>query len=144
MRSMNETKRRHLCQLATLAFCLCVSNGATALADQFSFKCEQVQAGYLRYFTFDDLRKRVVAYNFLGGQIVGPLLRGDIRSVSDEEIKFDLVAYDNPNLKIGDFTLERKEGWMTPSRPGEQDRQPCEPTPLRTVMDLWQVLPHDP
>jgi hypothetical protein len=137
-------KRTSLAVGANALLFFCIFYGSTAVADQFSFKCERVSAGYLGYFTFDDLKRRVVSYNFLNGRIVGLLNKGTIRTISAQEIQFDLVVYSNPNIKIGDFTLNRKEGWMTSSRSNDEDRQTCESTPLRTVMDLWEIFPHDP
>lgn len=126
---------------AGAAVLLCAFHGSDAVADQFSFHCPA--PGFEFYLTFDDLKKRVIGYNYLNGRIPSMTYYGPIAAISPDEIQFDLVVYGNSNLKIGNFRLNRKQGWMTSSRSHYQDKQPCEPTPTRSVMDLWQLIDAD-
>jgi hypothetical protein len=124
------------------ALCLGLLCGKAG-AEEFSVLCNQ-GPGSQFYFTFDDLTKRVIEYDFIDGNSVGLIFTGAIKTTSAEEIRFDLSVYSNPNVRLGDFTLNRKEGWLESSRSNYQEKQNCQPTTLRTVMDIWRIFPHDP
>jgi hypothetical protein len=114
--------------------------GSSVFAEPFSYKCGQPEAGANYRYTFDDLRKRVIAYNFLGGHMVGFIYKGPIKTISAAEILFDLSIFDHPETVFGSYTLNRKENWLTSSRWRDSEKQPCEPTSVRSVMDFWPVF----
>jgi hypothetical protein len=114
-----------------------------AVAEEFSILCNQGPGAAQLYFTFDDQNKRVVGYNFTGAHVGGPIFTGAISAISAEEIQFGLSVYYNSNMGLGNFALNRKDGWLKgPSGSGQPGT--CHPIPLRTVMDLWEIFPHDP
>ena len=114
-----------------------------AVAAQFSILCNQGPGAAQLYFSFDDQAKRVIEYNLMGAHVGGPIFTGAIKTISAEEIQFDLSAYGNSNAKLGDFTMNRRNGWVRgPSGPGQPGT--CNPTSLRTVMDLWEIFGRDP
>lgn len=118
--------------------------GGKAVAEEFSMRCGSGPDPQL-YLTFDDQKKQAIAYGLLNGNpIPNSLSTGTIKAMSAEELQFDLFAFSNPNAKLGDYTLNRKDGWLESSRSNYQEKQKCHPTPLRTIMDLWEVFPHDP
>jgi hypothetical protein len=122
------------------ALCLSVCSG-TAVAEEFSIVCTENLPPF--YYTFDDQEKRVIAYLVLDDHATAYIFTGTIKAISAEEIRFDLSMAFNSNAKLGDFVLNRKDGRVTGSNwRGEAGH--CQPTPLRTVMDLWEIFPHDP
>lgn len=123
------------------ALCLGVLCGK-AVAEEFSMLCGRYPAQ--SYFTFDDQKKQAMEYGLVNGHLIKAVSTGTIKVASAEEIQFDLFAFYNSNLKLGDYTLNRKEGWLESSRSNYQEKQDCQATPLRTVMDLWDAFPHDP
>ena len=125
---------------------LCMFYGSNAVAEQFSYMCKHAgvreNSGLREYFTFDSETKRVIAYGIgVQGRIVNAIFKGQASAISPDEIKFDLItAFDK--FKVGDFTLNRKEGWMSASQPrgADEARDSCRPTPTRSVMDLWLLF----
>jgi hypothetical protein len=119
---------------ASVLFCT-ISVPDTAAADQFSYNC--MHSGTWALFTFDDATKRVIGY----GLPIHTFFTGTVTTVTPEEIHFDLVLpYDK--IRIGSFTLNRKEGWMTSlGSPGRTDlKDPCHLGPPASVLELWPVL----
>jgi hypothetical protein len=119
---------------AAVLFCMTWVSGAAA--DQFSYDC--THSGTRVFFTFDDATKRVIGYGPWKAQAV---FTGTISAITPEEIHFDLVLpFDK--IRIGSFTLSRKENWMTSlGFPGRTDlKDPCHLEPPRPVLDLWRVL----
>ena len=114
-------------------------NGAAA--EEFSFKCGNEHGFPMMMFTFNDLTKRVVAYEFEKGRL-GRLFRGKINAISADEIDFDLVqALMLTSDKSGTFmgnTLNCREGSLKFGR--AQVPTKCQFIPLRSVMDLWNLL----
>jgi formylglycine-generating enzyme required for sulfatase activity len=113
----------------------CVANASHAVADQFSYNC--THSGTWTLLTFDDATKRVIGY----GIAVNTFFTGTISIATPEEIHFDLVLpFDK--IRIGNFTLNRKERWMTslgsPGRTDLKDR--CFSGPPASVLELWPLL----
>jgi len=114
-----------------------------SIGNRLSFLCKKAP-GTEWNLTFDDQNMRVIAYNFVNGEIPTPLLKGDVSAVSAELIAFDLVFADLPNKKLGDFILNRRKHWLLSSTSNYDEKAPCEEIPLRSVMDLWQLFGNDP
>lgn len=81
--------------------------------------------------------KRVIGH----GISIDTFFTGAITAVTPEEINFDLMLpFDK--IRIGSFTLNRKERWMTslgfPGRTDLKDR--CFLGPPAPVLDLWPLL----
>jgi hypothetical protein len=117
-----------------------------ARAAQFSFQCDHLhdQSGIREFFTFDDEKMRVIGYGLAGKDIVNAIFRGPIISISPDIIRFELtVAFDK--IKVGEFTLNRQEGWMSPSQSPEEGatKDSCKPTATRSPLDLWRVFDRD-
>jgi hypothetical protein len=131
------------CRLGVAATLCLIAFCGEAAAEEFSILCTLAPgSGPHFYYTFDDQRKRVIEYVFENGRLGGPVFTGTIKAISTEEIQFDLFIYFNLNAKMGDFTLNRKEGWVGNSSAHGQPGT-CRQTSLRTVMDLWESLPQD-
>jgi hypothetical protein len=123
-----------------ISLLLCLFHSTDAAAEQFSVVCRP--HGVSEYLTFDDQTKRVIGYGIgVEGQIVNAIFKGHISSISPDEIQFDLIiAFDE--IRVGDFTLSRKEGWLRrESSPEHGDaKNKCLATPLRSVMELRRLL----
>jgi hypothetical protein len=117
-----------------------IVHGRTAAAETFSVRCGEASAGAEFNYTFDDVRKRVIAYNFLGDRISSLIFKGTIRQSSPDNTQFALVVASNPAVKVGEFRLNRQEGWLTSSRSNYEAKQACETIPTRSVMDLWVLF----
>jgi hypothetical protein len=101
------------------------------------------QSGTREFFTFDEDNKRVIGYGMgIQSQIVNAIFKGKIVSISQDEIRFDLVvAFDN--VKVGNFVLNRTAGWMSPSENENVKRDSCVPTGKRSPLDLWRLFSAD-
>ena len=127
-----RTDRYYAAMLLVLSAFYC----SDAAADQFSYNC--THSGAWVNFTFDDTTKHVIGYGPWKTQAV---FTGTISAITPDEIHFDLVLpFDK--IRIGSFTLNRKESWMTSlGFPGRTDlRDACHLGPPRPVLDLWRVL----
>jgi hypothetical protein len=113
-----------------------------AQADEFSINC--LTPGYEKiggfYFTFDDRKKRVVMYDFRDGHLTRGMYDGRINGISADKIQFELHESYNPKLVFGDAELNRASGSMAVQQQGRALTYACEPIPLRSVMDLWELL----
>ena len=118
-------------------------SSTNAGAAQFSFQCQHVHnlSGIREFLTFDDEQNRVIAYGKgVENKVLNAIFKGTIHSISPDEIQFDLiVALDE--IKLGDFILNRKEGWMstidTEGHPQAKDA--CRAAPPPSPLDLWRL-----
>jgi hypothetical protein len=67
-----------------------------------------------------------------------PTLAADV--VSAEEILFDLFILAHREAVFGSYVLNRKEGRLMSSHRLGDEKQPCESTPVRSVMDFWLLF----
>jgi len=132
--------RKLLCSVpAWMAIVFLSRNNARA--EEFSFKCDNEETGFHAMITFDDLTKRVVAYRLTDGHL-SRVYKGKINSISSDEVDFDLEpAYlMKGRASLGNI-LNRREGSVKFGQ--AQAPAKCESIPLRSVMDLWDLLSAD-
>ncbi len=138
----DQLMKRPIQILVLASIILSTFHAGVALAEQFSVKCDQ--AGVDAFVSFDEQTKRVVAYSLLNGRITSAaaVLVGTISHMSVDKIDFDARQVYFRNAKAIRLTLNRQEGWMGPPEAMERNelRSRCESIPLRSVMDLWQLL----